>query len=112
MITLAQLVLDQHAAGQPTNIESVPPWQFRIRFADLAPICPNRIHAQPGRDFDRQRNALRVEIVPSNLARCSRKSPDGRGLAWVLSGGSPLSYRACCEAGCPRTAPPTPGAPP
>lgn len=39
-------------------------------------------------------NGLCVEIG-SPAARCKLKSPDGRGLAWLLSGGSVLAYGLC-----------------
>lgn len=105
MISIAQLVIDQYSANQRPEVESVPAWQWRLRFDDLAPVCPSRLAVTPGQDFNRQRNALRMENTPNTEPRCSRQSPDGRGLAWFLSGGSPLAYGPCCLRGCPRGAP-------
>lgn len=45
-------------------------------------------------------NALNVEIG-APVPRCNRKSPDGRGLAWLLSGGDSLSYGHCTPRACP-----------
>ncbi len=100
-MTLAQLVLDRAALGlspTATDIEAIPAAQWGIYWSDLAALCPSRLTPEPVR----QRNALRVELLPDSGPRCSRQSPDGRGLAWFLSGGNPLSYGACRERGCPR----------
>lgn len=104
MISIASLTVDRAAAGLDVDIDAVPPWQFAIWHDELAPLCPSRLAPQAGRDYNRQRNALRIEIVPSS-SRCSRRSPDGRGLAWLLSGGSPIAYGECCASLCPRSAP-------
>ncbi len=61
-------------------------------FEELSLLCPSSLSVVAGEDFARQRNALRVELVPGTGSRCSRRSPDGRGLAWFLSGGSALAY--------------------
>lgn len=58
-----------------------------------------RSHIEP-RLERRPANALNIEIG-SPLPRCTRKSPDGRGLAWLLSGGSPLAYGHCTPLACP-----------
>jgi hypothetical protein len=104
VISVASLTVDRAAAGLDYDLDAVPPWQFAIHFGDLAPLCPSRLRPVAGRDYNRQRNALRVEIVPDS-DRCLRKSPDGRGIAWLASGGSPIDYGACCPSGCPRSAP-------
>ena len=98
---IAAIVIDRASAGLDHDIYSVPAWQWAIWHADLAPFCPSRIAPQAGRDYNRQRNALRIEIIPSS-SRCALRSPDGRGLAWLMSGGSPISYGECCAASCPR----------
>lgn len=49
----------------------------------------------------RRVNGLNIEIG-STLPRCTRKSPDDRGLVWLLSGGSPLAYGHCTPSACPR----------
>lgn len=103
MISAAQLVLDQAAEGKRRpQVEHVPAWQWRERFEDLCRICPSRLEVEAGRDFNRQRNALRCENVPSVEPRCSLLSPDGRGAVWFMSGGSPLAYGRCELAMCPR----------
>lgn len=99
MISAARLAIDRAEAGLPAHVADVPAFQWRIYWAELAPLCPSRLSVEPVR----QRNALRIEILPSTEPRCSRKSPDGRGLAWFLSGGDALAYGACCESGCPMT---------
>lgn len=103
MISIASLTVARAAAGLEIDIDAVPPWQFAIWHDELSPLCPSRLALQPGSDYRRQRNALRIEIVPSS-SRCSRRSPDGRGLAWLLSGGSPIAYGECRVAKCPRAA--------
>lgn len=108
VISTTMLVLDRAAAGlRPTGSElaSVPPWQWRINWAELAPLCPSAVKPLPVR----QRNALRIEVLPSTEARCLQQSPDGRGAAWFLSGGSPLAYGECRRRACPLTAPVAPG---
>lgn len=102
---IAQVVIAQHASGCVADVDAIPPWQWDIWFDDLAPICPSRVAVVPGRDFNRQRNALRMENTPSDEARCSQLSPDGRGLAWLMSGGSPFAYGKCLCRSCPRRAP-------
>ena len=102
MISIAALTVARASAGLPVDLEAVPPFQWAIYFEELASICPSSLAVQAGRDFNRQRNALRSELVPNTEPRCSRRSPDGRGLAWFMSGGNPLAYGQCCAAGCPR----------
>ena len=107
MITLAQLIVDRAEAGASVLDEftKLPAYQLRERFEDLAPLCPSRrclpIERRPG-------NALNVEIG-APLPRCAMRSPDGRGLAWLLSGGSLLAYGTCDRSRCPRLVTP-PGA--
>lgn len=98
MTTLARLTVERAEAGLDHDAAAVPAWQWDAWWSELAPLCPSRLAVVPVK----QRNALRVEILPSRDPRCSQKSPDGRGLAWLLSGGDPLSYGVCCEAKCPR----------
>jgi hypothetical protein len=104
MITAAQLALDAYAAGErgqfmAWRMASVPPWQFRVRFDDLCAVCPDRVDLPVER---RPGNALNVEIG-TPLPRCAQRSPDGRGLAWIASGGSWLAYGHCRASACPRT---------
>lgn len=102
MMSLARLALERVARGLQADLDVIPPWQWAIYFEELSRLCPSSLAVVAGDDFARQRNALRVELVPSTAPRCSRRPPDGRGLAWLLSGGSALSYGACCAAKCPR----------
>ena len=45
-------------------------------------------------------NALNIESCFFPKPRCYLKSPDGRGAAWLLSGGDVLAY-GVCDADCP-----------
>ena len=102
MISSASLAIVRHERGANPMLDDVPGWQFSLYFDDLSAICSSRLEVEAGRDFNRQRNALRCEMVPDATPRCSRQSPDGRGLDWYLSGGSPLAYGQCCLSCCPR----------
>jgi hypothetical protein len=98
--TTARLTLDRAEAGKaPTlaDLDVIPAFQWRIYHEELARLCPSRLEPEQ----TRQRNALRIEILPDGH-RCSRRSPDGRGLAWLLSGGSVTSYGRCEVSACPR----------
>jgi len=101
-MSAARLALERVGRGLPAELDLIPPWQWAVYFAELSPLFPSSLAVVAGEDFARQRNALRVELVPSTGPRCSRRSPDGRGLAWLLSGGSALAYGTCCAAACPR----------
>ena len=101
MPSIASVVLDQAAAGQRPEVEAVPASQWRIWFEELRRVCPSALRGEAGRDYRRQSNALRTEMVPQGV-HCSLRSPDGRGLAWLLSGGSPFAYGQCSRSGCPR----------
>jgi hypothetical protein len=110
MASLALVVVEAAERGRsipPDTLDEIPPEQWEVYFDELAPLCPSRMPVIPVK----QRNALRVEILPSRDPRCSRRSPDGRGLAWVMSGGDPLSYGLCALRACPRARVPsgTPG---
>lgn len=98
----ARLALERVERGLPAELDVIPPWQWVLYFEEFSPLCPSSLAVVAGDDFARQRNALRVELVPSTGPRCSRRSPDGRGLAWFLSGGTALAYGTCCAASCPR----------
>ena len=66
-------------------------------FGEYSAGCPDRIDLGVER---RPANALNVEIGQP-MPRCQQQSPDGRGLAWLWSGGSPLAYGQCCRSACP-----------
>ena len=59
--------------------------------------CPHRMMLPVER---RRGNVVTVEIG-APMIRCQCKSPDGRGLAWLLSGGETLSYGICTPRACP-----------
>ncbi len=98
MKSVAGLILDRHEAGLPVSaeFEVLPARQMEIWFEDLAPICPSRINLGIER---RPANALNIEIGQP-LPRCTELSPDGRGMAWLWSGGSALAYGRCCARAC------------
>lgn len=91
------------AAEQGHNITqqvtTVSPWQFETYFTELSPHCPDRVQPELIR---RPVNGLCIEIGEGR-PRCLQQSPDGRGLAWYMSGGSVLAYGACGCRSCPRT---------
>lgn len=102
MISIASLVLYRAECGMPPTrdeIGQVPPGQFALYFSELSAICPDRREQSVRR---RPANALNVEIG-APLPRCLLRSPDGRGLAWLASGGDVLAYGICDPAACPRT---------
>jgi len=99
-VSIAALILYRAECGMlPTRDEigEVPQQQFALYFSELSAICPDRrelsVQRRPG-------NALNVEIG-APLPRCLLRSPDGRGLAWLASGGDVLAYGTCDRAACP-----------
>jgi hypothetical protein len=72
-------------------------WRGRFRRTETTayqysshPDCPHRMILAVPIGV----NALNLECArPAD--RCGLKSPDGRGLLWVRSGGSPLAYGRC-----------------
>ena len=103
MTSIALLTLVSLQAKKIDDIdaamEMIPAWQWRIsggHFAELSKFCGQRIDLDVER---RPANALNVEIG-SPLPRCRSKAPDGRGDAWLLSGGSPLAHGLCVKHGC------------
>lgn len=98
------MALDYHAAGHGDAaqqvLDSISPggrWQVELYFDQVAAICRHRLEARQER---RPGTRLVVEHV-APLARCVQQAPDGRGAAWLTSGGSMLAYGVCCLAGCP-----------
>ena len=74
----------------------VPRIQIEAWWEDFAPICHQRL------SFSTPRGVSALNTEPQKPAdRCKYKSPDGRGLAWLNSGGSGLTYGRCCKVGCP-----------
>lgn len=104
MIGIVQLALDNHAAGHGDAAQQVLDSisaggrrQVELRFGEVAAICQHRIEA---RQESRPGTRLVVEHV-APLPRCVQQAPDGRGAAWLASGGSVLAYGTCCVTGCP-----------
>lgn len=99
MISLARLTLDRHAAGVmlPAELDAIPPYQWRIYLTELAPLCPQQKYPA---DNAKNPSALHIDAMEPH-ARCTEKSPDGRGLIWWLSGGSLMAYGPC-DSDCPR----------
>jgi hypothetical protein len=97
-VSVAHIVLAQAEAGQQADFDAVPVWQWEIWYSDLRRYCPDTLEivAEPG-----FRNRLTTEFAPQT-SRCKKRSPDGRGAAWLLSGGSALAYGQCSAAMCPR----------
>lgn len=97
--------LDNHRSAPPSDrqraLDAVPAAQWAgPHWAELSKDCGNRIAPEVER---RPGNALNLEIGTPQ-PRCSARSPDGRGLAWILSGGSPLAYGLCSQGECWRAA--------
>lgn len=99
MISAAQVIIERAKAGLPVldEFSALPAWQMRIWWSELSSCCPSRMEPDLVR---RPANALNIEIGAPQL-RCSLQSPDGRGMAWVNSGGSILAYGCCSKRSCP-----------
>jgi hypothetical protein len=97
--------MDAHPEAKQDQVmrayEEIPPKWFAVHYAELREKCPSRRGMIVER---RPANALNIEIGQP-MDRCLEKSPDGRGMAWLWSGGSLLAYGLCegCKA-CPRAA--------
>jgi len=97
--TYAAIVIDVTAPDQPVlAVLDVPAWQWAGDYwPDLASRCPLRVAVGDG-----ARSSNRLHLDPLTPAdRCGDQSPDGRGRAWLDSGGSPLAYGRCARGGCP-----------
>lgn len=80
-------------------LAEVPPHQWALPggyFDELSEHCNNRkvIHREP-----RFMNRLAIYTF-APAPRCLYRSPDGRGLAWLKSGGSVLAYEPCEQEHC------------
>ena len=72
-------------------LKSVPSHQWALEggyWSDLAPHCFNRIEVKREIKF---MNRLAINVM-TPLPRCLYLSPDGRGLAWLKSGGEIEAY--------------------
>ena len=81
------------------EISDVPEDQFAFWFSEIAPLCPDRVVPDL---IPRKANALNIEFAGPRIARCKMRSPDGRGLAWLLSGGDITAYGFCVQTHCER----------
>jgi hypothetical protein len=99
-ITAERLNMELHGG-------KIPRFQIDAYWEDVAPLCHQRIEFSVPRGV----NALNLEPQQPH-PRCKYRAPDGRGLAWLNSGGSGLAYDWCCKAGCPLLNPDHPAAAP
>lgn len=85
------------------TFDDILAFQWEVWFEELRNACPDRITSRPP-ERATNRNRLRIEGDPSCLAvpRCKARSPDGRGLVWLLSGGDASAYGACRLGDCHR----------
>lgn len=106
MPTIAAEVLDWLVANPSTSaskraelMKDVPAHQWALpggHWSDLAMHCGNR------RDVPQEvrfMNRLSINLM-TPLPRCLYRSPDGRGLAWLKSGGEVLAYGLCEQVHC------------
>ena len=84
-------------AGVPQQQWSVPGGHFD----DLAQHCCNRVEI---RREPRFMNRLSINVMPPR-PRCLFRSPDGRGLAWLKSGGELEAYGRCEQDHCEHAKP-------
>lgn len=106
--TLAGLALDTIAsspdmapAERRALVDAVPYWQWRgPLWPELARHCGARtvVELSPYNSDD----AFGIRPEAGLSPRCLSRSPDGRGLAWLQSGGPVADYGACSQQRCPR----------
>lgn len=81
-------------------LRQVPPAQWSgEHWAELSKLCPNRIEIRDEPRFMNRLGFYRIQPLP----RCLFRSPDGRGLMWLKSGGDVESYGVCEKRHCART---------
>ena len=108
MPTIALDVLDwieRHPDATPATkrklLAQVPAHQWATvggHWADLAKHCSNRAEVLDEPRFMNRLSIYRMQPLP----RCLFRSPDGRGLAWMKSGGPLESYGICEQMHCER----------
>lgn len=83
------------SADRNRALAEVPAHQWALpggHWVDLATHCQNRAEIPEEPRFMNRLAIYRMRPLP----RCLFRAPDGRGLAWMLSGG-PLEAYGCCE---------------
>lgn len=108
MPTAAFMVLewiDAHPDASPADrtsaVCSVPPNQWALlggHWNELARHCGNRATVPEEPRFMNRLSINRMTPLP----RCLYRSPDGRGLAWLRSGGEVVAYGMCEQSHCER----------
>lgn len=97
--------LEKHP--QPTSadkarlLDQVPVHQWAAphgHWGELAKHCCNRVESVREPRF---MNRLSINTM-TPLPRCLHRSPDGRGLAWLKSGGEIEAYGRCEQQHCDR----------
>jgi hypothetical protein len=82
-------------------LAEVPAHQWALQdghFDELSRHCCNRVEVNREPRF---MNRLSINVM-TPLPRCLYRSPDGRGLAWLKSGGEVEVYGRCEQARCER----------
>ena len=85
-------------------LAGVPQQQWAVpggHFDDLAQHCCNRVEI---RREPRFMNRLSINVMAPQ-PRCLFRSPDGRGLAWLKSGGELEAYGRCEQDHCEHAKP-------
>lgn len=85
-------------------LAEVPPHQWALNggyFKDLAVHCCNRVEVPQEPRFMNRLGFYQMTPAP----RCLYRSPDGRGLAWLKSGGEVLVYGHCEQEHCEHAKP-------
>ena len=88
-------------ADKARLLDQVPATQWAAphgHWGELAQHCCNRVEYVREPRF---MNRLSINIM-TPLPRCLYRSPDGRGLAWLKSGGDMESYGLCEQQHCER----------
>lgn len=106
MRTLAALALDAISPATPQSerealVFAVPAWQWAgPLWPELARHCGARasVELSPYNSDD----AFGIRPEAGLSPRCLERSPDGRGMAWLQSGGPLADYGACSRSRCPR----------
>lgn len=99
--------LDLHQADAEQKrqlLAQVPAGQWACpggHWDELSKHCCNRVEIREEPRFMNRLGFYRMK--PQD--RCLFRSPDGRGLAWIRSGGDALAYGSCEQQHCERAKP-------